>query len=188
MNTKRIDPDPVGSFLGILGVLGSFLSIGVAVESRSKESRRELQQIEDSTKVQIEEIRRDLRNLSDYFEDLLSLMQSVAEDSGNEYFNDQFKAGSFLLLLHDEMKQYVRIKGSLDQSICQITIKLNGILRRVVNHNPSAANVFIEFTDEVQKCLNSILLEGGSYKDASKNIESTIDLISIHLRKVKGNK
>ena len=188
MTGKRIDPDPVSMFLGLMGMLGSFLGVGVAVDSRAKDKKNELVQIEESTRTKVEEIRRTLRDIDDSFEDLLSLMKTVEKDSGNEYFASQFKAGAFLLLLPDEMRQYVQIKSSLDQSICKITINLNFVLRQVVNHNPKVANVFIEFSDDIQRCLNFILIEGASYTAASENIKSTIDLVSRHLRAARGNR
>ena len=188
MTDKRIDPDPISIFLGVMGALGSFLGVAVAVDSRSKDKKNEIVQIEENVRNKVEEIRRTLRDIDDSFEDLLSLMQKVEDDSGNNYFASRFQAGAFLLLLPDEMRQYVQIKSSLDQSICKITSNLNFVLGQVVNHNPKAANVFIEFSDDIQRCLNLILLEGASYTAASENIKSTIDLVSRHLRDARGNR
>jgi hypothetical protein len=178
----KTDPDPSSMVLAIMGLFGTYLGVGLAVKSQLDKVHSTHKGFEDQARLLTKQIRRGIRTLQDEWEDMYALIENVAETSKNGYLDDRFKAGLALLLTKEEMGRYVQYKTSINQSVCEITGKLNSMLNVVVAGNPAIANVYIELIDYLEKHLNSILIEGCTYREVHSILVSCLEMINTSLR------
>jgi len=184
---KLISIDPSGSMYSVVAPVLGLISLGVTVQSKRNEIRKENESAERSIKQNIKKIRNYLRDAGEHFEEMTNVIKRVAIKYKNEFLEVKFRSGVHLILNDSEAKEYSAAKRDMDQALCQAMTWINGSVEQVLNANPQSASKFMEIVGVLEARINDLFSMEKTYE---KVIEETLELIEIlnqRLSEMSGN-
>lgn len=146
------------NIMNVASTVASVITLGAAANNSIETKRTMQRQTIDSFAQQMRSARSALSDAAYEFEEIISMIEFIAEKSKNNFLVDAFIIQSHLAMTNDEAVRYLKLKQSFDAHLCKAKTLLNGNAQLCTNSaHPRAAemsNLIDEFERRVDKLIN----------------------------------